>query len=29
VPPERRATAFRANDGGWTIQAGNLERHVT
>ena len=29
IPPERRAEAFRRNDGGWTIQAGNIERHVT
>ncbi len=28
LPPERRDEAFRSNDGGWTIQAGNIERHV-
>ena len=28
LPPERRDEAFRRNDGGWTIQAGNIERHV-
>ena len=29
VPAGRRAEAFRMNDGGWTIQAGNLERYVS
>jgi uncharacterized protein YndB with AHSA1/START domain len=28
VPPERRDEAFRMNDGGWTEQMGNIERHV-
>ncbi len=28
LPPERRDEAFRRTDGGWTIQAGNIERHV-
>lgn len=29
LPPERRDTAFRANEGGWEEQMGNIERHVT
>lgn len=29
VPLERRAEAFRMNDGGWTAQIKNIERHVT
>ncbi|MGZ6144294.1 MAG: SRPBCC family protein, partial [Myxococcales bacterium] len=29
IPAERRAEAFRMNDGGWTAQAANLERHVS
>jgi uncharacterized protein YndB with AHSA1/START domain len=28
LPPARRAEAFRMNDGGWTEQLGNIERHV-
>jgi uncharacterized protein YndB with AHSA1/START domain len=28
LPPGRRAEAFRMNDGGWTEQLGNIERHV-
>jgi uncharacterized protein YndB with AHSA1/START domain len=28
LPPERRATAFRMNDGGWAEQLGNIARHV-
>ena len=28
LPAERRAQAFRANDGGWTEQLKNIERHV-
>jgi len=28
VPAERRAEAFRMNDGGWTQQMKNIERHV-
>jgi uncharacterized protein YndB with AHSA1/START domain len=28
VPAERRADAFRMNDGGWTQQMTNIERHV-
>lgn len=28
LPPGRRDEAFRSNDGGWTIQAGRIERHV-
>jgi uncharacterized protein YndB with AHSA1/START domain len=28
IPLERRAEAFRMNDGGWTEQAKNIERHV-
>jgi len=28
LPPERRAEAFRMNDGGWTEQIKNIERHV-
>ncbi len=28
LPLSRRATAFRMNDGGWTAQVGNIERHV-
>jgi hypothetical protein len=29
LPPERRAEAFRSNEGGWAIQATNIERHVS
>lgn len=29
VPTARRAEAFRMNDGGWTEQARNIERHVS
>lgn len=29
VPLARRAEAFRMNDGGWTGQIKNIERHVT
>ena len=29
VPVARRAEAFRMNDGGWTEQAKNIERHVS
>jgi uncharacterized protein YndB with AHSA1/START domain len=28
LPLERRATAFRMNEGGWTKQLENVERHV-
>lgn len=28
LPPERRAKAFRSNEGGWTEQLKNIERHV-
>ena len=28
LPPERRDEAYRSNEGGWTIQATNIERHV-
>jgi len=28
LPAERRAQAFRANDGGWAEQLENIERHV-
>ena len=28
IPLARRAEAFRSNDGGWTQQAANIERHV-
>jgi len=28
LPPERRATAFRNNDGGWSEQMKNIETHV-
>lgn len=28
IPLSRRAEAFRMNDGGWTAQAKNIERHV-
>jgi hypothetical protein len=28
IPVERRETAFRMNDQGWTEQARNIERHV-
>jgi uncharacterized protein YndB with AHSA1/START domain len=28
LPAARRSEAFRMNDGGWTAQVGNLERHV-
>lgn len=29
LPRERRAEAFRSNEGGWTIQVTNIERHVS
>jgi uncharacterized protein YndB with AHSA1/START domain len=29
LPPERRATALRMNEGGWSEQLENIERHVT
>jgi uncharacterized protein YndB with AHSA1/START domain len=29
LPPPRRAEAFRMNDGGWTEQIKNIERHVS
>jgi uncharacterized protein YndB with AHSA1/START domain len=29
IPPARRAEAFRNNDRGWTVQAGNIDRHVS
>ena len=29
IPLERRAKAFRSNDGGWTQQIHNIDRHVT
>jgi uncharacterized protein YndB with AHSA1/START domain len=29
IPLARRAEAFRMNDGGWTEQAKNIERHVS
>jgi len=29
LPAERRAQAFRSNDGGWTQQMANIEAHVT
>jgi uncharacterized protein YndB with AHSA1/START domain len=29
LPPGRRESAFRSNDGGWTQQAQNIERHVS
>lgn len=28
IPAERRAEAFRMNEGGWTAQLTNIERHV-
>ncbi|AKU92561.1 SRPBCC family protein [Vulgatibacter incomptus] len=28
LPPERRATAFRMNDGGWAQQLENIRQHV-
>jgi uncharacterized protein YndB with AHSA1/START domain len=28
IPAERRAEAFRMNDGGWTAQVGNIRAHV-
>jgi hypothetical protein len=28
VPSDRRADAFRMNDGGWTEQMKNIEKHV-
>lgn len=28
LPPARRAEAFRMNDGGWSAQIRNIERHV-
>jgi uncharacterized protein YndB with AHSA1/START domain len=28
LPPGRRDEAFRMNEGGWNIQAGNIARHV-
>ncbi|MGB9332465.1 MAG: SRPBCC family protein, partial [Steroidobacteraceae bacterium] len=29
VPAERRAEAFRMNDGGWAAQMKNIESHVS
>ena len=29
IPEARRAEAFRMNDGGWTAQVRNIERHVS
>jgi len=29
IPPNRRAEAYRMNEGGWTAQVGNVERYVT
>ena len=29
LPDDRRAESFRRNDGGWTEQMKNIERHVT
>ena len=29
LPPHRRDEAFRMNDGGWTTQMKNIERHVS
>ena len=29
IPASRRAEAFRMNEGGWTEQTRNIERHVT
>jgi hypothetical protein len=29
VPSDRRLEAFRMNDGGWTEQMKNIEKHVT
>ena len=29
IPDDRRLEAFRMNDGGWTEQMKNIERHVT
>jgi hypothetical protein len=29
IPLVRRAEAFRMNEGGWTEQARNIERHVS
>src|ERR1019366_5089855 len=29
IPADRRAEAFRRNDGGWTQQMKNIETHVT
>lgn len=29
IPAARRAEAFRMNEGGWTAQVGNIERHVS
>ena len=29
IPPARRAEAYRMNDGGWTLQAKNIDRHVS
>ncbi|MGA2194372.1 MAG: SRPBCC family protein [Bryobacteraceae bacterium] len=28
IPPDRRADAFRMNDGGWTEQMKNIESHI-
>jgi uncharacterized protein YndB with AHSA1/START domain len=28
LPPDCRAEAFRRNDGGWTMQVKNIEKHV-
>jgi uncharacterized protein YndB with AHSA1/START domain len=29
IPAQRRAQAFRMNDGGWSRQIGNIQRHVS
>jgi uncharacterized protein YndB with AHSA1/START domain len=29
IPAARRAEAFRMNEGGWTAQVENIERHVS
>ena len=28
IPAERRLEAFRMNDGGWTEQMKNIEKHI-
>jgi uncharacterized protein YndB with AHSA1/START domain len=28
LPASRRDEAYRLNDGGWTVQMGNIQRHV-